>query len=203
MLPRPRSQQQRSVNQASSRSLRSASALPSTESLLITDEEFCAGLVNEIVDKILDDQFEKYHEAEVIPWTVEYFGELLKDTLSFAFVDCDLGADLEIDSYLPDNCVNDIFHGGGGDGDDIHEVEDEVLSEYFEHRFVDSSWLEDCEEEIPVAPLDNWATGGVPVTQIIHVECEGLCENHESSAEKMKEGEGGDDAGKSNECTKE
>ena len=94
MLPRPRSQQQRSVNQASSRSLRSASALPSTESLLITDEEFCAGLVNEIVDKILDDQFEKYHEAEVIPWTVEYFGELLKDTLSFAvseslcFVSC-------------------------------------------------------------------------------------------------------------------
>ena len=85
--PRPRSQQLRSVNQASSsRSLRSVSPLPSAESLLITDEEFCAGLVNEIVDKILDDQFEKYHEAEVIPWTVEYFGELLKDTLSFAVI---------------------------------------------------------------------------------------------------------------------
>ena len=49
-----------------------------------TTEEFCYGIVIEIVENILDDQLEKYHEEEVIPWTVEYMGELLKETLDFA-----------------------------------------------------------------------------------------------------------------------
>ena len=51
--------------------------LPSTE-------DFCISILDEVIDKILDDASEKYHEEEVIPWTVDYFAELLKDALDFA-----------------------------------------------------------------------------------------------------------------------
>ena len=56
----------------------------SAEEDLIPIEDFCFSIVDDIVEKILDDQLEKYHEEEVIPWTVAYLGDLLKDVLNFA-----------------------------------------------------------------------------------------------------------------------
>ena len=52
--------------------------------MILSDEEFCRGIVDEMIAKILDDQFEKYHEEEVIPWTVNHIGDLLKEVLDFA-----------------------------------------------------------------------------------------------------------------------
>ena len=78
---------QRNLNKSSTRqaTLSPSTTAPdrSTEDVVST-EEFCFGLVDEIVENILDDQSEKYHEEEVIPWTIEYMGELLKETLDFA-----------------------------------------------------------------------------------------------------------------------
>ena len=57
-----------------------------------------------------------------------------------------------------------------------------------EHRFANISWQEDSEYAIPVAPMDSWGTGSIPVTQIIKVDCE--CEEGESKEEeKVTEGD--------------
>jgi len=165
----------------------------------VSDEEFCRGLVDDIVEKILDDQFEKYHHEEVIPWTVEHIGDLLKEVLDFAFVDTDAGLDLNVESFFPDEALEDpqnyidqpALTGFDKPVDEKQGVRGSpVLRELMEHRFTDISWQEDSENVIPVPPIDSWGTASIPVTQIIKVNCE--CEEGEAKEEereKIAEGE--------------
>lgn len=151
----------------------------------MSTEEFCFGLVDEIVENILDDQSEKYHEEEVIPWTIEYMGELLKETLDFAFVEGDFGSDLDIESYFPEEALEDPENRVQIEGCFPDATEDGgVLSELMEHRFVDISWREDSDAVIPVAPMDSWGVGSVFVTQIFKVNCE--CEEGEAEEGKKE-----------------